>query len=169
MLHWKMKKNFICRYLLCFFSASVQIYGQAASFLIFLDNTHDLIHTHTYTRYDSPTRVISFSQRQLPTQQTQKTKFHASERFETEISAIRAIATLCLRNPRPLGSAHTVNQLKKLCEKRSIKCIRGIKVHLTWNKIEESEMELPHLAYKLLSRTHYSSKDIREGKTTTKR
>ena len=62
-------------------------------------HTHPQTHTHTHTQnlQDSPERVISLSQRPLPTQHTRVTNIHAPSRIRTRNPSSQAAADLRLR------------------------------------------------------------------------
>lgn len=62
--------------------------------------------THTHTRYVSTERVISSSQRQLPTphKQTQRTNVHVLRRIRTQDPGNQAATGLRVKTARPPGS-----------------------------------------------------------------
>jgi len=75
------------------------------NFSRFLGHTHlDSPHTHTPVR-DSSQRVISSSQRPLPTQQTQERNIHALSEIRTRNPSNQAAAVLHFRPALPQGSA----------------------------------------------------------------
>jgi hypothetical protein len=96
-------------------------------------HTHTCTHTqaraHTYSRQDSTERVISCSQRLLPTQQTTETNIHALSGIQTCDPSNQAAEDICLR---PHGYAVILVCLFSLCFPGPL--CAAIRPWLTWTK-----------------------------------
>jgi hypothetical protein len=84
-----------------FFSVAQQPNSGLDRLTVAVSRSHTIRHTHTHThthiRYDSSKRVISSSQRPLPTQQIQETNINAPGEIQTHNPSKQTAACLRLR------------------------------------------------------------------------